>query len=91
MERRPLPMQSPLLALKPADTPDYMTQAWVDFLRWAFGVKELIDQFRAETGNYWTPATTPIDQMIDNATGANREFCEEYIKWLNHNVWGPCD
>lgn len=83
--------QPSILDLKPADTPAYMTQAWLDFIHWAIGTPEIIDQFRRDSGNYWQPAKTPIEQMIDDATGADRAFCIEFVKWLNVNIWGPCD
>lgn len=80
-----------ILDLKPIDTPDYMTQAWIDFIRWASGTPALVSQFQHETGNYWQPGRTPIEQMIDEATGADRLFCVEFVKWLNTEIWGPCD
>jgi len=26
--------------------------------------------------------------MIDEATGRNRAFVEQYVAWFNENVWG---
>ena len=74
--------------LRPADTPAYMTPAWLGCIRWALIDPDIVAAFRADTGNTWTPARTPIDAMVDKATGADRDFIEQFIRWTNINVWG---
>jgi hypothetical protein len=80
-----------LIDLKPADTPDYMLSAWIGCLHWALGDPKVLADFRAETGNQWTPGRTPIDRMIDQSTGADRQFIIEFVKWANVHVWGPIE
>jgi len=45
-------------------------------------------EFRADTGCDFTPRLTSIDWMIDEATGRERAFVEQYVAWFNENVWG---
>jgi hypothetical protein len=80
-----------VLELMPADTPDYMAQAWIDCLMWALGEPEIVAAFCAATGNQWTPARHPLEMMIDAATGADAEFIRAFILWANVEVWGPMD
>jgi hypothetical protein len=76
-------------ALRPADTPEYMTGAWLGCISYALGDPGVVALFRAETGNQWQPGLTAIDQAIDEATGADRAFFEAFIRWANVHVWGP--
>jgi hypothetical protein len=78
-----------LESLRPADTPEHMTPAWLGCIHWALGNEEIVSAFRADTGMRWRPATTPFDRMIDQAVGAERQFLEAFIRWVNVNVWGP--
>lgn len=72
----------------PANTPDFMAHAWVDALRWAIGEEKVLADFRKATGNAWTPPKTPIDAMVDSASGADKAFIEAFVAWFNENVWG---
>ena len=65
-----------------------MAQAWVDCLRWSVTEPGMVAAFQAQTGCVWTPARTPIDQMIDAATGAEEALVTQYLLWFNQNVWG---
>lgn len=76
-------------ALRPADTPEYMTGAWFGCISWALGQPEIVAAFRAETGNNWQPASDVFGQMIDKATGVDRAFLRDFIQWVNVNLWGP--
>ena len=80
-----------IVALRPADTPEYMTGAWLGCIRFALGKPEIVAAFRADTGNKWEPATTWIDRMIDQQTGAEWAFLKAFTEWANVNVWGPLD
>ena len=80
-----------LEGLRPNDTPDYMTPAWLGCLRWALSEPEIVAQFREETGNQWTPGRTPIESMIDDATGVAHDFIVSFIVWFNINVWGQAN
>ncbi len=48
----------------------------------------MLAAFRADTRCNFTPGLAPIDRMIDEATGRNRAFVEQYVAWFNENVWG---
>lgn len=75
--------------LRPADTPFYMTPAWLGCVSFALGNSDVVAAFRAETGNAWTPGHSGLERMIDAATGADQAFMEQFIRWVNVNVWGP--
>ncbi len=66
-----------------------MAHAYVDCLHWALGCGPILEQYRAETGNKWTPGRTPLDRMIDDATGAGLGFIKAFVPWFDANVWGP--
>jgi hypothetical protein len=70
--------------------PDHpvMAMGWMGALHWAIGQTECLETFRADTGIAWTPGRTPIDRMIDDATGADHAFIEAFIPWFHANVWG---
>lgn len=74
--------------LMPEDTPDYMAPAWASAVEWAIGHEHVLAQFRNETGVSWKPGRTPLDQMIDKATGAERQFIESFVAWFNIAYWG---
>jgi hypothetical protein len=80
-----------IVAMKPADTPDYMIPAWLACIAWALSEPGALAQFRADTGNSWTPPRTGIDAMVDEATGARDAFMRQFVVWVNEKVWGPID
>ena len=81
-----------LAELAPPETDDpLMLAAWVDCLRWAIQEPYIIKWFRAETGNQWTPGLTPIESMIDDATGVAHDFIVSFVVWFNFNVWGQAN
>lgn len=77
--------------LRPADTPVYMTDAWLGCIHFALGEPDIVAAFRHDTGMNWTPGRTGLDRMIDEATGIDREFIIAFIRWANVNVLGPID
>jgi hypothetical protein len=80
-----------LESLRPSDTPEYMTPAWLGCIHFALGNEGIVAEFRADTGEKWSPGATPLDRMIDEATGADRDFLVKFIEWANVNVWGPLE
>ena len=78
-----------IVALRPADTPEYMTPAWLGCVRWAASEPEVVDAFLRETGIQWSPASTPLERLIDQATGSDKELVSAFVRWANENVWGP--
>ncbi len=70
------------------ETHPLMQIAWSDCLLWAFTFEPIVKQFMDETGNTWELGKIPIDRMVDKATGAETEYCMEFVEWFNANVWG---
>lgn len=77
--------------LRPADTPAYMTEAWLGCIYWAIGTADIVARFREDTGNRWEPARTPMERAIDEAAGADLAFVKAFVEWVNANLWGPVD
>jgi hypothetical protein len=74
--------------LMPETTPDYMAPAWTSCLYWAIGEPDIRRQFFEATGRRWTLPRNALEQAIDGATGADKKFLEEFVKWFNENIWG---
>jgi hypothetical protein len=51
-------------------------------------LKDHLAAFRVDTGCDFKPGLTPIDRMIDESTGRERVFVEQYGAWFNENIWG---
>jgi hypothetical protein len=62
--------------------------AWVGCLMWAIGNKDILEQFRADTGCTWAPGKTQIERMIDEATGYDADFIRRFAIWHNKSIWG---
>lgn len=75
--------------LRPVDTPEYMTGAWLGCIFWGIGDENILAAFRQDTGNQWCPGRNGFERAIDAATGVDRQFVEAFIRWANVNVWGP--
>lgn len=75
--------------LMPSDP--LMRMAWADFVRWASGNAEIIEQFKEATGIEVSAPSFGIERMIDQATGLNESIAHKFIEWLNVNHWGPLD
>lgn len=61
--------------LMPADTPDFMANAWMDCLRWSLGKDDILDAFIGSPG-------------FDPAEDSEDVVGPQYIAWFNENVWG---
>lgn len=72
----------------PRDTPDFMVGAWLSCLQWAIGVDDIRASFEQETGMRFVRARTPIDSMIDEATGIHEAYIRQFVEWFNVNIWG---
>ena len=77
-----------ILQLMPADTPSEAAPAWVSALEFALHNDATMQAYRLETKDTWSPATTPIGQMVDEAAGADWMFLNRFVAWFNVNVWG---
>jgi hypothetical protein len=67
---------------------EWLHAAWYGCLHWALGEKKVVESFRLATGNAWKPSNSSIEQAIDKATGADKEFFESFANWMNENIWG---
>lgn len=70
---------------------EYLHPAWCGCLHWALGTEEIVDRFREDTGNLWKPGETVIERMIDESTGADKEFICAFAQWMNENIWGSIE
>jgi hypothetical protein len=65
-----------------------MDIAWRDFVVWAFGQKEIISVFNKKTRNQLLCKKSPIDFMIDEATGKTESDIEQFVFWVTKELWG---
>lgn len=79
---------SEIEALMPTD--ELMKQAWVDCLRWATKHRAVLERFEMETG-ISVKAGSPLDGMIDAATGYDKYVAVDFIRWFNREIWGEKD
>jgi hypothetical protein len=67
---------------------EWARPGWGGCLVWAIGSKEIRDRYEAETGDHYKLSSSPIEQMIDEATGVQGEWLVNFITWMNRNIWG---
>lgn len=85
-------MRSEKPRLKTSWDEHYMWKAYIDFLHFALGNDEMVAQFRAETGNMWKPAKNGLGRMIDEATGVEFKFLQQFSDWCEATYYGtPAD
>lgn len=66
-----------------------MAEAWRGCVAFAAREPEMLGKFIAETG--WKPARSPIELMIDEASGAKDAVWARFCDWVTVNVWGEED
>ena len=62
--------------------------AWADFLVWAVGNPDMRQEFEAETGLSLAPATSMVETLVDEATGASTGRMREFIRWATIGYFG---
>ena len=75
----------------PVTTPwddHYMLPAFISCVHWAIGEEEIIERFRKETGCNWKPGKTPLERMIDESTGIDRDFIQKFVNWVADEIFG---
>jgi len=77
-------MKPEVVALMPDDP--LKRVAWRDCLIWVSGQEHFRERFEADTG--MRLATSPLNALIDEATGYNTTVCTIFIIWFNENIWG---
>jgi hypothetical protein len=70
------------------DIGDVMAPAWAGFVQYAITDERVVEQFERETGVKFSVATTPIDRMIDEATGRVETDIEKFVLWVTERYWG---
>lgn len=79
--------------LRPDDPDGVLYEAvcqrmWPDFLLWAIGNKEIREEFTTATGLVISPARSPIEAMIDKATGYGADVAAWFIEWVTVEIYG---
>lgn len=78
--------------LMPADTPRHMAGAWLGCVVFASRQPDLVAQFVEDTGLRVDGAgRSPIDRLIDAATGRDDHLVTQFVEWVNRNVWGEME
>jgi hypothetical protein len=76
-----------LRSLMPTD--ELMIPAWLGCLHWSLGQREILDRYYSETGTApLVPAKTPLDMLIDEATGVTGAYLVGFAAWMNREIWG---
>jgi hypothetical protein len=72
----------------PSGDEAYLLPAWLGCLSWALTNPQVLEQFEKSTGFKRNHARSPIERMIDEATGMQAEYFAAFAKWMNENIWG---
>ncbi|WP_454915007.1 hypothetical protein [Xanthobacter sediminis] len=71
------------------DRDAFMAIAWRDFIKWASTEKDLVAQFNSETGRrFMVHPRSPLEALVDAATGRASDDAEAFIEWVTVNWWG---
>ena len=70
------------------DDDPLMYASFVGCLHWALGDKKTVDRYREETGDNFSPASSPEARMIDQATAADIAFLQRFSDWFEKNIFG---
>lgn len=62
--------------------------AWRDGLAWAVEEPEILKSFRDATGVDLVTARSPIEHLVDEATGKRRDDLERFVDWFTDTIWG---
>ena len=76
-----------LMSLRPSEMPSVLDVAWVGFVSFMLREPDQVKRYRYETGDKWTPGTTAIDRMVDEATGRDIQFIKDFVAWVNPMFW----
>lgn len=82
-----------MTTIKPFGSGDpLMESAFRDFVFFAWDQPEIRAEFEKETSMSLPPPNqSPIDSMIDEATGARGAVMVAFIEWIIREHWGPLD
>lgn len=62
--------------------------AWRDCCLWAFDEPGIREQFRIDTGVDLDSVSSPMDRLIDGATGEKSAGLAAFVSWFNRFIWG---
>jgi hypothetical protein len=67
-----------------------MTEAWAGFVSYAANNPEITAEFERDTGLKISSliSSSPIDMIINEATGFNRDLCNQFLDYVTENFWG---
>ncbi len=68
----------------------YMAPMWAACVKWALSEKDARDRFAEETGFNISSLVnrSPMDRMIDQATGYEAEVLAAFCDWVTTEFWG---
>ena len=69
----------------------YLFPAYVDFLFWAITDDRVMRDFRAETGNTFEVAKTPLNKLIDSQLDVEFEFIQAFSDFCEKKHFGTPD
>lgn len=72
--------------LMPADTPDFMADAWASCLVWAIGKDECFAMYCTERELDLDLEVTAIAVKVKSVSALGDDF----ILWFNERIWGQC-
>ena len=67
---------------------DFAAISWASFVSFAFRTPGFRDAFVADGGKLAKPATSPIDHMIDAATGHVESEIADFVLWATRKHFG---
>lgn len=62
--------------------------AWREGIAWAIEEPEILKAFRDATGIDLLTSRSPIENLVDEATGKRREDLEGFVDWFTATIWG---
>lgn len=65
-----------------------MVATWASALMVFIKREDVLENYRRDTGDKFVPANTPMDKIVQEGTGQEREFVIRFIKWFNETTWG---
>lgn len=73
---------------------DFMDAAWYSFVIWASKKPEMLAEYAEATGKNFGSGPSPIDRLIDRATGHKPDVqkeAEDFMLWVTEHHWGIDD
>ena len=62
--------------------------AWRDGIMWAVKDPDVLVAFRDDTGTDLVEPRSPIDRLVDDATGKSRDDLARFVDWFTEEIWG---